>query len=107
MRLFTLIFASFFISCGRQKTDLIEKARQIHERILTLDTHDYINVKYFTDTLNYSLDTETQVNLPKMRAGGLDVAWFIVYTGQGELTCLLYTSPSPRDRTRSRMPSSA
>ena len=24
-----------------------------------------------------------------------------------EYTCLLYTSPSPRDRTRSRMPSSA
>ena len=28
-------------------------------------------------------------------------------TTQGPLTCLLYTSPSPRDRTRSRMPSSA
>ena len=29
--------------------------------------------------------------------------------GDGDLgiTCLLYTSPSPRDRTRSRMPSSA
>ena len=25
----------------------------------------------------------------------------------GACTCLLYTSPSPRDRTRSRMPSSA
>ena len=25
----------------------------------------------------------------------------------GHVTCLLYTSPSPRDRTRSRMPSSA
>ena len=25
----------------------------------------------------------------------------------GECFCLLYTSPSPRDRTRSRMPSSA
>ena len=25
----------------------------------------------------------------------------------GDITCLLYTSPSPRDRTRSRMPSSA
>ena len=24
-----------------------------------------------------------------------------------QITCLLYTSPSPRDRTRSRMPSSA
>ena len=27
--------------------------------------------------------------------------------GQRTHTCLLYTSPSPRDRTRSRMPSSA
>ena len=27
--------------------------------------------------------------------------------GQWEKICLLYTSPSPRDRTRSRMPSSA
>ena len=27
--------------------------------------------------------------------------------GDGINTCLLYTSPSPRDRTRSRMPSSA
>ena len=86
MRLFTLIFTSFLISCGQQKTDLMEKARKIHERVLTLDTHDDINVKYFTDNLNYSMDTETQVNLPKMRAGSLDVAWFIVYTGQGELT---------------------
>ena len=30
----------------------------------------------------------------------------IVFMGMGE-PCLLYTSPSPRDRTRSRMPSSA
>ena len=27
--------------------------------------------------------------------------------GSSGMTCLLYTSPSPRDRTRSRMPSSA
>ena len=27
--------------------------------------------------------------------------------GEELLSCLLYTSPSPRDRTRSRMPSSA
>ena len=86
MRLFTLIFASLLISCGQQKTDLAEKAKQIHERILTLDTHDDINVKYFTDSLNYTMDTPTQVNLPKMEAGGLDVAWFIVYTGQGDLS---------------------
>jgi len=30
------------------------------------------------------------------------------FSGSGKTTfCLLYTSPSPRDRTRSRMPSSA
>ena len=31
---------------------------------------------------------------------------FKLNVGKG-VTCLLYTSPSPRDRTRSRMPSSA
>ena len=29
------------------------------------------------------------------------------YSGHGQSTCLLYTSPSPRDATLSRMPSSA
>jgi membrane dipeptidase len=92
MRLFTLIFASLLISCGQQKTDLAEKAKQIHDRILTLDTHDDIDVKYFTDSLNYTMDTPTQVNLQKMQAGGLDVAWFIVYTGQGDLSNEGYTA---------------
>ena len=27
----------------------------------------------------------TRVNLPKVQKGGLDVAWFVVYTGQGTL----------------------
>ena len=38
-----------------------------------------------------------------------DGAWFLPRTLQvmDAKTCLLYTSPSPRDRTRSRMPSSA
>ena len=32
---------------------------------------------------------------------------FLVWEPDASITCLLYTSPSPRDRTRSRMPSSA
>ena len=38
------------------------------------------------------------------------VCMIVIYTPKYEAhgyTCLLYTSPSPRDRTRSRMPSSA
>ena len=31
----------------------------------------------------------------------------IIRLGIGDVTCLLYTSPSPRDRQKSRMPSSA
>ena len=33
--------------------------------------------------------------------------WIMYKDRDGNKTCLLYTSPSPRDRTRSRMPSSA
>ena len=36
-----------------------------------------------------------------------DIINLLVFFNKMELTCLLYTSPSPRDRTRSRMPSSA
>ena len=53
--------------------------------IITIDTHDDINVINFTDSLNYTMNTDTQVNLPLMREGGHDVAWFVVYTGQGDL----------------------
>ena len=43
------------------------------------------------------------------RTGSLDLVWFGGLTGvQARLqTCLLYTSPSPRDGLLSRMPSSA
>ena len=64
---------------------LIERARGIHERVITLDTHDDINVSNFTEERNYTMDLPTQVNIPKMREGGLDVAWLVVYTGQGDL----------------------
>ena len=68
------------------EAELVARARGIHERVITLDTHADINTANFTADNNYTMDLNTQVNLPKMEAGGLDVAWFIVYTGQGELT---------------------
>lgn len=68
------------------EAELIEKAKGIHERVITLDTHDDIDPANFTGESNYTQRLETQVNLPKMIEGGLDVAWFIVYVGQGDLT---------------------
>ena len=73
---------------GAEQVDpeLMERARGIHERVITLDTHADINPGNFTAERNYTMDLPTQVNLPKMEAGGLDVAWFIVYVGQGDLS---------------------
>ena len=46
----------------------------------------------------------------RIQIDGLKLALCIVFYGFNVLdyyTCLLYTSPSPRDRQKSRMPSSA
>ena len=49
------------------------------------------------DAVNYEVHGEVVlITLDRPKANAIDVK-----------TCLLYTSPSPRDRTRSRMPSSA
>ena len=38
---------------------------------------------------------------------GISVLWLVLGALAGMMICLLYTSPSPRDATLSRMPSSA
>lgn len=80
-----LISVSSIYSQTKDKSELWKKAKAIHEKVITLDTHDDININNFTVNRNYTQDLNTQVNLPKMMDGCLDVAFFIVYTGQGEL----------------------
>lgn len=94
----SLVTIFLIVACGQPKeekteepkvmteTELIEKAKGIHERVITLDTHNDINTDNFTTETNYTQRLSSQVNLPKMEEGGLDVSWFIVYTGQGDLT---------------------
>jgi len=87
LSLLTLIFLT---SCAQTETPMTEeqllaRAKEIHKNVMTLDTHCDINVKNFTDSINYTQKLTSQVNLPKMQEGGLDVPWFIVYTGQDSL----------------------
>lgn len=87
----SICLATLLFSCKTEtktETDaqFLERAKAIHERVITLDTHCDINVKNFTDSINYTQDLDTQITLPKMKTGGLDVAWLIVYTGQDTLT---------------------
>src|SRR6202040_1744355 len=65
---------------------LIAKAKLIHSRVLKLDTHNDIDPANFTADCNYKMRLTTQVNLPKMIEGGMDVSFMIVYVGQGPLT---------------------
>jgi membrane dipeptidase len=66
---------------------LVAKARAIHERVITLDTHVDIDPRNFVaGPKGYTSALDTQVNLPKMEKGGLDAAFFIVYVGQGPQT---------------------
>jgi len=65
---------------------LIAKAKAIHSRVLKLDTHNDIEVSNFTPECNYKMRLTTQVNLPKMVEGGMDVSFMIAYVGQGPLT---------------------
>jgi membrane dipeptidase len=92
-RLLSLVATFFLIPAtagplaqGAADAALIQKARAIHDRVITLDTHADINPDNFTRAKNYTQRLDTQVNLPKMVEGGLDAAFFIVYVGQGPLT---------------------
>ena len=88
-KVFLLLALVFFGACStatETEEELVERARGIHERVITLDTHADINVSNFTEERNYTMDLPTQVNIPKMVEGGLDVAWLVVYVGQGPLT---------------------
>ena len=65
---------------------LIAKAKLIHSHVLKLDTHNDIEPSNFTADCNYKMRLSTQVNIPKMVEGGMDVTFMIVYVGQGPLT---------------------
>lgn len=64
---------------------------RLHERLITLDTH--MDTPASLDLPGWSIEDEhdpkmdyTQVDLPRMKKGGLDGGFFAIYTSQGPLT---------------------
>jgi membrane dipeptidase len=63
-------------------------ARQLHEQILVLDTHLDTPANFarpgwrIVDSHEHDADL-AQVDLPRMKAGGLDGGFWVIYTGQG------------------------
>ena len=60
----------------------MRKARDIHERIITLDSHVDFSPANFTKQRNYAQRLDTQLNLPKMVEGGLDAVFFSIFVSQ-------------------------
>jgi membrane dipeptidase len=60
----------------------IKKAREIHERVIALDTHIDFAPADLVGENNYTQRLHTQFDLPKMVDGGLDGLFFSIYVGQ-------------------------
>lgn len=61
-----------------------------HEQLLTVDSHIDIPISLGTADADARSDGPMQVDIPKMREGGLDAGFFIVYVKQGALTDQAY-----------------
>jgi membrane dipeptidase len=84
----------FLISCNSQMDEetLLVKAKDIHERVLTVDTHADTPSRLLREgwSIGERHDPEERssgcIDLPRMKEGGLDAEFFAVYVGQGERT---------------------
>ena len=69
---------------------LVTEAMAIHQRVVTIDSHDDIPLDFATPDVDPGLRGERQVDLPKMEEGGLNAAFFIVFVGQTQRTSQNY-----------------
>jgi membrane dipeptidase len=102
-RILTLFLLSWAVACSpepgedpptpqmgaspeRTEAEIVDRAREIHDRVITIDTHVDIPFNFATEEVDPGVRGRFQNDLPKMREGGLDAAFFIVYHGQQERT---------------------
>ena len=92
--------SSAIVAADQLSNDLYYSWVRFALYLVSLSMLSYGLVVYFR---NRGVCTLDDVKREKRRVVNTTLAVFTAAI----LTCLLYTSPSPRDRTRSRMPSSA
>ncbi|GAA4416317.1 dipeptidase [Nibrella viscosa] len=70
---------------------LVAKAKRLHQRILTVDTHADAPINMMKPGFNIGVTHDTytedaQIDYPRMKQGGMDAMFFAVYTPQGPRT---------------------
>jgi membrane dipeptidase len=99
-----VLIAATLAACsgGMTEEQLQSEAARIHDEAWTADTH--IDAPYShagsdwsaSDRHSYGSDDAGQWDIPRMRDGGLDAAFMVVYVGQGPLTPEGYQSAYER-----------
>jgi len=90
----TAVLGIAVAACTVAKTPLTveQKARALHDRMLTVDTHcdtafSLLRTDWkIGDRHDPSLRASGKIDLPRMREGGLDAEFFAAFVGQGPLT---------------------
>ena len=100
-----IVSAAVITASQRSQQEISDEAAwKIHRAVMTLDTHKDISDRLADPSLKAladsgdpegvrlfeknepTVDGTSQVDFPKMREGGLDAAFFIVYVGQERST---------------------
>ncbi|MEM9722878.1 MAG: dipeptidase [Bacteroidota bacterium] len=88
------LFALFISGCSEESTstapteeDLVQKALEIHDRVLTVDTHADTPLRMIEPGFNMAekhdpKETGSKVDYPRMKEGGLDAIFFAAFVAQ-------------------------
>jgi membrane dipeptidase len=82
-----VVLSTIFAGCSQQQIaeqQIIRKAKVIHKKVLTLDTHvDIPGAQYATEALDPGIDNpKLKCDLVKMNKGGVDGVFLAVFVGQ-------------------------
>ena len=100
------------IDLDAAKKTLLELQEEYQTRIDTIEDHiqnpqDELNKDWEDQAISIRQNDTRQLPAEEARQNLIYVNEALSRIENGTYTCLLYTSPSPRDRQKSRMPSSA
>ncbi|TNE56981.1 MAG: membrane dipeptidase [Alphaproteobacteria bacterium] len=79
LRYMTILLAFTLAGCMKPWALSEDQAAHFHKSLITIDTHDDIDLNFATDANDPGTRGEKQVDLVKMREGNLNTAFFIVY----------------------------
>jgi membrane dipeptidase len=88
----SLLSLSFLFTCSLCSQDeMTRKALKIHQKVFTVDSHNDTPMSFGEDGFDMGIAHDarkdhSKVDFPRMKAGGLDGAFFAVFTSQGPLT---------------------